>query len=178
MWLRQAIHKCPFCRKAYDYTPDDYHNKISCGNKVASALFSRIYSHLAHCRLLLSSMAVSFTVSASCPCNIWWHAHVPQHLCVTQGCTRTFGFMLYNVSEARMRELREELKASQERRLKKMEVLDSRVCLCASDYPTMPLSLSLSLSLTMSLSLSLSLSLCLSVSVSVPPCLSLVRMCL
>lgn len=29
-----AIHKCPFCRKPFDYTPDDYHNKILCGNKV------------------------------------------------------------------------------------------------------------------------------------------------
>ena len=65
-----AIHRCPFCRKQFEYVPDDYHNKVSCGNK---------------------------------------------------GCTRTFGFMLYNVSEARMKELREELKATQEKNLKKME---------------------------------------------------------
>ena len=23
-----AIHKCPFCRKPFDYTPDDYHAKV------------------------------------------------------------------------------------------------------------------------------------------------------
>jgi hypothetical protein len=25
-----AIHKCPFCRKSFDYTPDDYHAKVLC----------------------------------------------------------------------------------------------------------------------------------------------------
>jgi len=70
-----AMHKCPFCKKSYEYTPDDYHQKIGCGNKT---------------------------------------------------CTRTFGFMLYNVSEARMKELRVELKSEQERRLKKMEGLARR----------------------------------------------------
>lgn len=33
--------------------------------------------------------------------------------CGNKGCTRTFGFMLYNVSEARMKELRDELKSAQ-----------------------------------------------------------------
>ena len=27
-----AIHKCPFCRKTFDYSPLDFHRKITCGN--------------------------------------------------------------------------------------------------------------------------------------------------
>ena len=27
-----ALHFCPHCRKSFDYDPDDYHNKITCGN--------------------------------------------------------------------------------------------------------------------------------------------------
>jgi len=27
-----AIHLCPFCRKPFEYDPDDYHRKISCGS--------------------------------------------------------------------------------------------------------------------------------------------------
>lgn len=27
-----AIHRCPFCRKAFEYSPDDYHKKVTCGN--------------------------------------------------------------------------------------------------------------------------------------------------
>jgi hypothetical protein len=26
-----AAHKCPHCRKAFDYDPNDYHRKITCG---------------------------------------------------------------------------------------------------------------------------------------------------
>jgi len=28
-----AIHLCPFCNKSYEYSPDDYHRKITCGNE-------------------------------------------------------------------------------------------------------------------------------------------------
>eukprot|EP00501_MAST-03F_sp_TOSAG23-6_P002270 GSMAST32.ASY1.ANO1.2370.1 assembled CDS len=28
-----AVHKCPICKKTFDYDPDDYHRKITCGNK-------------------------------------------------------------------------------------------------------------------------------------------------
>ena len=27
-----ALHQCPHCRKMFEYDPDDYHRKISCGN--------------------------------------------------------------------------------------------------------------------------------------------------
>ena len=27
-----AIHKCPHCKKVFDYDPDDYHRQITCGN--------------------------------------------------------------------------------------------------------------------------------------------------
>jgi len=27
-----AEHKCPHCRKPFDYSPQDYHRKIVCGN--------------------------------------------------------------------------------------------------------------------------------------------------
>ena len=27
-----AIHKCPHCRKTFEYDPDDYHRQITCGN--------------------------------------------------------------------------------------------------------------------------------------------------
>ena len=27
-----ALHQCPYCRKAYEYDPDDYHRKITCTN--------------------------------------------------------------------------------------------------------------------------------------------------
>lgn len=27
-----AIHQCPLCRDSFDYSPQDYHRKISCGN--------------------------------------------------------------------------------------------------------------------------------------------------
>jgi len=29
-----AIHYCPFCRKPFNYDPEDYHRKIVCGNEV------------------------------------------------------------------------------------------------------------------------------------------------
>eukprot|EP01038_Epipyxis_sp_PR26KG_P013963 gene13963-18729_t len=28
-----GIHKCPFCKKQFDYSPQNYHNKITCSNK-------------------------------------------------------------------------------------------------------------------------------------------------
>jgi len=28
-----AIHSCPHCRKPFEYDPDDYHRKITCGNE-------------------------------------------------------------------------------------------------------------------------------------------------
>lgn len=70
-----SLRRCPFCRKGFDYSPDDFHRKVQCGNK---------------------------------------------------GCTREFGFMQYNVSESRLKELREELKSSQERRIKRQEAIMRR----------------------------------------------------
>lgn len=34
-----AIHKCPFCRKDFEYHPDDYHRKIKCTNQKCSKPF-------------------------------------------------------------------------------------------------------------------------------------------
>jgi len=34
-----AIHLCPFCKKSYEYSPDDYHRKITCGNEGCSKSF-------------------------------------------------------------------------------------------------------------------------------------------
>lgn len=70
-----SLHRCPFCRKGFDYSPDDFHRKVQCGNK---------------------------------------------------GCTREFGFMQYNVSESRLKELREELKSTQEKRIKRQEAIMRR----------------------------------------------------
>ena len=65
-----AEHKCPHCRKPFDYSPQDYHRKIVCGNV---------------------------------------------------GCKREFGFMQHKLSERREEEVRKEVKAEQEARLKKRE---------------------------------------------------------
>jgi len=63
-----AYHFCPHCKKAFEYDPDDYHRKISCGN--------------------------------------------PK-------CTKTFGFMMFKVSERREVEIRREVKAENEEVAKK-----------------------------------------------------------
>ena len=34
-----AIHKCPACKKTFEYNPADYHRKISCGNGHCSKVF-------------------------------------------------------------------------------------------------------------------------------------------
>jgi len=34
-----ALHYCPHCRKQFEYDPDDYHRKISCGNEKCSKEF-------------------------------------------------------------------------------------------------------------------------------------------
>ncbi len=69
------IHRCPFCKRGFDYSPDDFHRKISCGNK---------------------------------------------------GCDKPFGFMLYPVSESRLKQLRDELKEAQEKRIKRQEAIMRR----------------------------------------------------
>lgn len=66
-----ALHTCPHCRKSFEYDPDDYHRKISCGNDK----------------------------------------------CQKQG--RTFGFMMFKVSERREIEIRKEVKIENETLAKK-----------------------------------------------------------
>lgn len=34
-----AIHKCPWCKKQFEYSPQDYHRQIECGNKGCSNKF-------------------------------------------------------------------------------------------------------------------------------------------
>ena len=34
-----AIHRCPHCRKSFEYDPDDYHRKITCGNSKCDKQF-------------------------------------------------------------------------------------------------------------------------------------------
>jgi len=34
-----ALHYCPHCRKQFEYDPDDYHRKISCGNEKCNKEF-------------------------------------------------------------------------------------------------------------------------------------------
>ena len=34
-----ALHFCPHCRKSFEYDPDDYHRKITCGNSKCSKEF-------------------------------------------------------------------------------------------------------------------------------------------
>lgn len=65
-----AIHKCPHCRKSFEYDPHDYHRQITCGNK---------------------------------------------------GCGKPFGFYLFQVSDRVENELKAELKAEQERRIRARE---------------------------------------------------------
>jgi hypothetical protein len=65
-----AIHKCPHCRKPFEYDPHDYHRQVNCGNK---------------------------------------------------GCGKPFGFYLFQVSDRVENEMRAELKAEQERRIKARE---------------------------------------------------------
>lgn len=70
-----AEHKCPHCRKSFDYDVKDYHRKIVCRNL---------------------------------------------------GCTKEFGFWLFEASDRRLRELKVELKDSQEKYLKKQAVARQR----------------------------------------------------
>jgi len=63
-----ALHYCPHCRKSFEYDPDDYHRKITCGNGK---------------------------------------------------CTKTFGFMMFKVSERREVEIRKEVKTENEEVAKK-----------------------------------------------------------
>lgn len=30
--IRSALHKCPHCKKGFEYSPEDYHRKVTCGN--------------------------------------------------------------------------------------------------------------------------------------------------
>lgn len=86
-------HRCPFCRKGFEYSPDDFHRKVNPRPLASSA-------SLPFCGWLLTFAA-------------------EQVLCGNKGCTREFGFMQYNVSESRLKELREELKSTQEKRIKR-----------------------------------------------------------
>ncbi|TFJ88403.1 hypothetical protein NSK_000752 [Nannochloropsis salina CCMP1776] len=65
-----ALHKCPHCRRSFEYDPHDYHRQVVCGNK---------------------------------------------------GCTKPFGFFLFPVSDRVEKEMRGELRAEQERRLRARE---------------------------------------------------------
>jgi len=65
-----AIHKCPHCRRSFEYDPHDYHREITCGNK---------------------------------------------------NCGKPFGFYLFQVSDRVENELKAELKAEQERRIRARE---------------------------------------------------------
>lgn len=40
-----ALHKCPFCKKGFEYSPLDYHNKIVCGNDKCNKPFGFIMYH-------------------------------------------------------------------------------------------------------------------------------------
>lgn len=41
-----AIHKCPFCRKEFEYHPDDYHRKIKCSNSKCDKPFGFFIFHI------------------------------------------------------------------------------------------------------------------------------------
>ena len=34
-----AVHLCPYCKKTFEYDPEDYHRKITCGNKKCDKTF-------------------------------------------------------------------------------------------------------------------------------------------
>lgn len=40
-----AIHKCPHCKKPFEYSPSDYHRKITCGNKGCERKFGFYMYH-------------------------------------------------------------------------------------------------------------------------------------
>lgn len=40
-----AIHRCPFCSKQFEYSPSDYHNKITCSNSKCNKPFGFIMYH-------------------------------------------------------------------------------------------------------------------------------------
>lgn len=70
-----AIHKCPFCRKEFEYHPDDYHRKIKCSNGK---------------------------------------------------CDKPFGFFVFNISDRREKEYRQEIRVKREKILKEKEQLAER----------------------------------------------------
>lgn len=39
-----ALHKCPHCRKGFEYHPDDFHRKVKCGNDKCNFEFG-FYEH-------------------------------------------------------------------------------------------------------------------------------------
>lgn len=41
-----AIHKCPHCHKSFDYSPQDYHRKITCGNQKCNREFGFYLYHI------------------------------------------------------------------------------------------------------------------------------------
>ena len=41
-----AIHRCPFCRGKFEYSPQDYHRKISCGNLKCKQTFGFYMYHV------------------------------------------------------------------------------------------------------------------------------------
>ena len=75
-----AEHRCPHCRKPFEYDPNDYHRAIECGN---------------------------------------------------EKCQRKFGFWMFHVSERRELEIRREVKAQQEARLKEQEQKGGRAARAA-----------------------------------------------
>ena len=40
-----ALHKCPFCKKGFEYSPLDYHNKITCGHSSCKKPFGFMMYH-------------------------------------------------------------------------------------------------------------------------------------
>lgn len=40
-----ALHKCPFCKKGFEYSPLDYHNKITCGHPACKKPFGFMMYH-------------------------------------------------------------------------------------------------------------------------------------
>ena len=34
-----AIHKCPYCKNVFEYSPEDYHRKITCGREKCDKKF-------------------------------------------------------------------------------------------------------------------------------------------
>mmetsp|Transcript_2682 Transcript_2682/g.4029 ORF Transcript_2682/g.4029 Transcript_2682/m.4029 type:complete len:562 (-) Transcript_2682:123-1808(-) len=43
-----AIHECPFCSKFFEYSPQDYHRKITCGNSKCNKEFGFYMFHVSN----------------------------------------------------------------------------------------------------------------------------------